>query len=1099
MARWWVLFAASLGAASAAELRLVGEAQPGRVVVVRLQAPPTAPGAPPLAAFLARGTELVALPSQWDGRMAEEPLAFWLPADATLDQVRLRTATTPSRVSLPVPLLQLKHDGARLTVEGSTFRVTHEPAKQGGLPSTLELLPAGKRFDTYALNDRVYRKADGGFQLRSDTSPQLDVLAEGPLRVVVRVHARYLNEAGVAPKGDPSATYLFTYLADSPRVEVAAEMSQTGSDWDELHLLEINFADTSFSGWIGGDPLTEGKFVANSQSIRKAWGALVEGDAAVGLASPGGVVLYDGRGGYGTYLHGPWPNWSGNTMRLRSTLILSGRPDARQVVAREARLAAAPPVTALNESAVQALAETLRRADTLPSAVAARARWWAHLARARAEAGEQRLAEKLALAAWAAVSVAKPSPASITRAMAAAGGFAVLASDELGVAVERGRLASLYDLRRQRELLRGAVLPWSLTVREAAGKISEAPEPPTAAASPDGDGRSMTIAYRQTVPAGLLETRLWLQVTGPRLAMRLRVLPGSKAALWQVRFPLVKLGRLGADGTDDRFFFPRGPGQLESDPVGRGVQWRGRYPSGWTSMQYMAVYDRDGGVYIGAEDPVASTKDLYGGGTGDGGTVTYGIEWPVPNMGTPGTGFDTSGKVALELFGGDWFDAARIYRRFAENEAQWWPARAKAKQTPREMRDLAAWACVGATPYEPDNVVSRVKEMAKFMGVPMALHWYSWHQIPFDTNYPHYKPPKPRVEEGVKELQAAGIKVMPYINARLWDQALEDFAQAKPYATTDIDGTLYTEEYGNGVKQAAMCPTTPLWRDTVRDTVLWLQNEVGVDGVYMDQVAAADPRLCFDAKHGHPLGGGCWWTRDGYWPLLARLRAAMPKGKFITTECNADPYMQYFDGYLSWHWQYQDQVPAFSAVYADQVVLFGRSYGGGETREAAARMKAGESLVFGEQIGWIDPEIRSRPAGPFVRDCARLRYRLRPHLAGGTMQRPPKLEGDIPSITADWQWSGTWPITTPALRTGAWRTPDGQETAMIVANVSEQPLTVKYAVNAADLGLRAGSRLTVKLTPADGEPTTLRWRDGETVTLSLPATTVLAWVVSRER
>ena len=46
-------------------------------------------------------------------------------------------------------------------------------------------------------------------------------------------------------------------------------------------------------------------------------------------------------------------------------------------------------------------------------------------------------------------------------------------------------------------------------------------------------------------------------------------------------------------------------------------------------------------------------------------------------------------------------------------------------------------------------------------------------------------------------------------------------------------------------------------------------NECGVKGVYIDQIAAAAPTLCFDKSHGHPLGGGHWWT-EGYWKLLGR-------------------------------------------------------------------------------------------------------------------------------------------------------------------------------------------------------------------------------------
>jgi hypothetical protein len=82
------------------------------------------------------------------------------------------------------------------------------------------------------------------------------------------------------------------------------------------------------------------------------------------------------------------------------------------------------------------------------------------------------------------------------------------------------------------------------------------------------------------------------------------------------------------------------------------------------------------------------------------------------------------------------------------------------------MRELCVWAVGGGAPKE---CVPIVKEFAKFMGVPVGFHWYNWHQIPFDNDYPHYFPTKEGFAEGVRELQQSGVFVMPYINGRLWD------------------------------------------------------------------------------------------------------------------------------------------------------------------------------------------------------------------------------------------------------------------------------------------------------------------------------------------
>jgi hypothetical protein len=240
-----------------------------------------------------------------------------------------------------------------------------------------------------------------------------------------------------------------------------------------------------------------------------------------------------------------------------------------------------------------------------------------------------------------------------------------------------------------------------------------------------------------------------------------------------------------------------------------------------------------------------------------------------------------------------------------------------------------------------------------------------------------------------------------------------------------------------------------------------------VDAVYIDQVAAAAPRLCFDKAHGHPLGGGHWWTAGGYWKLLAPLRAEMKQRyseRVLTTECNAEPYVRFFDGYLTWNFQYQDQIPLFAAVYSGKVQMFGRAFRGGPSKELALRMKAAQSLVFGEQIGWIDPGIIKEPvSGPFIRRMARLRYLLREYFWAGEMARPPELSGEVPKVTADWQWSGPWPVTTDALFCGAWRIADQARSrvAVIFANVLEKEISTELPFTGEGYlpGLTPGARL----------------------------------------
>jgi hypothetical protein len=178
----------------------------------------------------------------------------------------------------------------------------------------------------------------------------------------------------------------------------------------------------------------------------------------------------------------------------------------------------------------------------------------------------------------------------------------------------------------------------------------------------------------------------------------------------------------------------------------------------------------------------------------------------------------------------------------------------------------------------------------------------------------------------------------------------------------------------------------------------------------------------------------------------------------LTTECNAEPFIRGFDGYLTWHWQFQDQVPAFPAIYGGSIQMFGRAYRGGPTQDLALRMKAGQQLVFGEQIGWIGPEIVDRPdSAAFLKKIAALRWQFSRYFDQGVMERPPHLRGDVPPVTADWQWSGEWPITTPAIQTGAWRIPKADTLVLFFVNVSRDPVKANLELDLHAYGLSGGS------------------------------------------
>jgi len=495
-------------------------------------------------------------------------------------------------------------------------------------------------------------------------------------------------------------------------------------------------------------------------------------------------------------------------------------------------------------------------------------------------------------------------------------------------------------------------------------------------------------------------------------------------------------------------------------------------------MPFMAAYDEalQTGLYVAAHDPWGSTKDLLVESKPLENAVVLAVEHPVPDMGTAGNRFELSGEAVWRLLRGDWFDASVVYRDWVRREAKWYPKLTAQGRTdtPSWMRELSVWAQSG-TP--PSQCVEEVSAFTKYLGPPAAVHWYNWHQIPFDNDYPHYFPPKPGFVDGVRSLQSSGTFVMPYINGRLWDTRDRDtndfeFSRvARPAVTKDEKGEPYVESYGSKesdgspVRLGVMCPSTALWQKQIGQTVLRLMNECGVKGVYIDQIAAAQPTLCFDKTHGHPLGGGHWWT-EGYWQMLEAIRQAMPKDCMITTECNGEPFIRCFDGYLTWHWQYDGQVPAFPAVYGGAIQMFGRSYGGGATRDLALRMRAGQQLVFGEQLGWLAPTVVREPGNAeFFRQVVHLRRQLARYLSVGEMARPPKLGGRIPTVRADWQWGGVDWVTTDAVLTGAWHQTNAQRLALIFVNVSTNEVKAQVNYDLRPYGLDSATIRLTTLSP----------------------------------
>ncbi|MGA2496964.1 MAG: DUF6259 domain-containing protein [Tepidisphaeraceae bacterium] len=969
------------------------------------------------------------------------------------------------------------------SVTTPTYTIDHDRGHQGGLPWRITFRDSGKVFDSIRWNNRLHHRQQGSFCVCDDPHPQIERIAAGPICTVVRVTGRFVQGAK-QPASQPSAVYDWYYFSDRPLIYVTATIRQREpAMWHEVHFLELNYPGNVMPQWAGGEPPAEGRFQGTLKSFPQTqWGVIHDGTNGVGMFGCGQVLLHDG--GKGTYLQANgdtvWQEWSQTRREFSAWLWVGTSPQPAAAVREAAKGSPSGGRLSVVVDAVHAHTEAAVK-QLVGSPLAERQQSWWRVQGARQLEDQGRLED--------AVHVADGQKLA---------GWTTLSAGDLGLILERTqrgiRVLNLFDSAKDLKLVPARPLPLFAVTLSRAGEeekvtltAEEGWTDTKIGIVPNAEG--IVLRWQKPADSRLGDLRIVARVIAESKTESLRWILAVENlpapwSVWRVVFPQVAVADLGPRGA---VFFPKAAGQVERGVWQHPFRFTGTYPSGWTSMQFMAAYDdtRQTGLYVAAHDPWGSTKDLRVESRPSERDVVLAVDHPVPDMGVAGNRFELSGEAVWHLLRGDWFDASITYRDWVRKEAKWYPKlTAKGREdTPPWMRELSVWALGGGP---PGQFVPEVQAFTKYLGAPAAVHWYNWHQIPFDNDYPHYFPTKPGFADGVRELQTSGTFVMPYINGRLWDtrdRGVEDFEFTKvalPAVTKNEKGEPYVETYGSKetdgspVRLGVMCPSTELWQSRIQQTVLRLMNECGVRGVYIDQIAAAQPTLCFDKSHGHPLGGGHWWT-EGYWHMLEQIHKSMPRDCMLTTECNGDPFIRVFDGYLTWHWQYDGQVPAFPAVYGGAIQMFGRSYGGGPTRDLALRMRAGQQLVFGEQLGWLAPGlVREKENAEFFRHVVQLRRRLVGYFSAGEMARPPKLTGTISTVRADWQWGGVDWVTTDAVLTGAWHQAAAKRLVLIFVNVSAEAVTARVGFDARPYGFTGPTvRLTKISTDGPGESITI--------------------------
>lgn len=505
----------------------------------------------------------------------------------------------------------------------------------------------------------------------------------------------------------------------------------------------------------------------------------------------------------------------------------------------------------------------------------------------------------------------------------------------------------------------------------------------------------------------------------------------------QVDFPRLSVKR----SEQARVVLPYGWGA--EYPLSGNASYVVEYPSCRGAMQMLCMQQENMTLYYATHDSDASVKRLRVGSAGN--TAVLSSDVVTSESWTPEAGgtFRLPWEVSVGLCPGGWEQAVvQWYKPFTRTTV-WGKKSLASRNLPQWVQHADLWL---RPHYVTEETRTALLEGLKYFGPETACHWYQWHQIEYDVDYPEYFPPRDGFVSMVEEVHRMGAHVVPYINGRLWDPASESYRRlnGKEASCRKEDGSLYTEIYGSMVPNTITCPASPIWRKILEELAGRIQGELKTDGLYIDQIGAAMGVPCWAPGHAHAPGGGDFWHYS-YRSLLEKIRAGLRPGNILVTEENAECFIDLFDVMLivnSPQSIYCRLVPLFPLVYSDRVVVNGFLYYPKTERVDGLtfRLKNTLGLLWGTQLGWVEPQRIMAPeaktSAEFLRTLVTFRKTLHGLIYGGTFVSEFIPGGDNPVV--DVEGMGRYAVVSGAL----WQSPEGDQSLLLV-NMDTRPHTIE--------------------------------------------------------
>ena len=356
--------------------------------------------------------------------------------------------------------------------------------------------------------------------------------------------------------------------------------------------------------------------------------------------------------------------------------------------------------------------------------------------------------------------------------------------------------------------------------------------------------------------------------------------------------------------------------------------------------QFLSYYDDTAGIYIAAEDSSRGIKGIDFGPMDDAIKLQFKL---YPGIEKNVTQFSLGYNLVMDFFCGDWYDAAKLYREWFENNLpenllpieengdlpEWYTDSPLVVTYPVQgIHDMDEAKPNRLFPY--NNALPHLEKIGKATGsriMTVLMHWES--TAPWAP--PYVWPPlggeklladfcdKLHKRDYILGVYCSGISYTIQSNINDYNmQAEYDEKGLSRHMCASPTGEIFSKTCQAQRKSYDMCIAEDFTKNVLLDEARKMVSS-GLDYIQiLDQNHGGTPYFCFSNKHSHPAVPGKWMV-EHMTDFLKKLKATVGKNVLLGCESAAAesyiPYMNLSDNRFNLNGYVGKFIPLYGFIY----------------------------------------------------------------------------------------------------------------------------------------------------------------------------------------